>query len=121
MDSSHGSLKIEKLRNNNFHTCNHRVELVLALRELDKYLDDTPTPSVDSRNYGNWIKCDRKAKAIIGLTLSDDHLEQVQHASSSLSMWNLIYYIFEKNTLPNTLSDRRKFYTASMSVSENVL
>lgn len=120
MSSSYCSLKTDNLRNNNFHAWKHIVELVLSLYELDEYLDDTPPPSLKSSDYLSWIKCYREAKAIIVITLSDNHLEQVQQASSALAMWNLICDIFEKHTLLNKLAARRKFCIASISVGEKV-
>lgn len=62
------------------------------------------------------MKGDFEAKVIIGLTLSENQLEQVQHASSATAMWKLMCEILEKHTFLNKLAAPRKFYTASMSV-----
>lgn len=120
MDSDKGGITIEKLRDNNFHTWKKRIRFVLSFRELDDYLDDD-SPATTSNEYASWCKKDKKAQAIIGLSLSDDHLEQVQHAETAKEMWKLICDIFEKHTLLNKLSARRRFYTASMNEGEKVL
>eukprot|EP00171_Calliarthron_tuberculosum_P021771 IDg21771t1 len=59
--------------------------------------------------------------AIIGLTLSDNDLEQVRHATTSRQMWNLLCDIYEKHTLLNKLAARRRFYTAKMAESEKIM
>eukprot|EP00171_Calliarthron_tuberculosum_P004339 IDg4339t1 len=115
-----GGLKIDKLNNDNFHIWKSRVQLVLSLRELDDYLT-SDSPGTDSNDSLKWSKGDRKAKAIIGLTISDSHLEQVQHAVTAKEMWKMICDIYERHTLLNKLSARRKFYTATMKDGERIL
>ena len=123
MDSS-TSIRIDKLREDNFHTWKTRIQLVMSLKEVDNYITDDP-PARESDNYpatyAEWRKGDLKAKALIGLTLSDSYLEQVQHASTSKEMWRLICDIFEKHTLLNKLAARRRFYTAKMHDNEKIL
>ena len=119
MDTNSG-IRIDKLRDDNFHTWKTRIQLVLSLKEVDGYISDDP-PDRESDSYSEWNKGDLKAKALIGLTLSDAHLEQVQHAGSAKEMWTLICDIFEKHTLLNKLAARRRFYTAKMHENEKLL
>lgn len=111
---------LDKLRDDNFHIWKARIQLVLSLKDVESHLTDDP-PDETSGTYVAWQKADAKARAIIGLTLSDTHLEQVQHASTAKQMWKLICDIFEKHTLLNKLAARRKFYTAKMNENEKVL
>ena len=120
MDSVQNALKIDKLRDDNFHVWKHRVQLVLALSEADEFIEDDPPLDTDPE-YKAWLKGDRKAQAIIGLTLSDSVLEQVQHATTAKEMWEVILDIYEKHTLLNKLAARRRFYTATMNDGEKVL
>ena len=120
MNLNPDSLKIPMLNDDNFHVWKHRIQLVLFLREADEFIHDDP-PNDGDDGYAAWRKGDRKARAIIGLSLSDSHLEQVQHASSAKMMWQLILDIFEKHTLLNKLAARRRFYTATMHDDEKVL
>ena len=83
-NSTIGSITIEKLRNDNYHVWKHRIELVLGLRDLDQYLFEVPPQDNDSEQYKTWKRGDKKAKGIIALSLSDDHLEQVQQAHGIL-------------------------------------
>ena len=123
MDSNSG-IRIDKLREDNFHTWKTRIHLVFSLKELDNYLtDDPPARECDNypATYAEWRKGDLKAKALIGLTLSDSYLEQVQHATTAKQMWMAICDFFKKHTLLNNLAARRRFYTAKMHENEKIL
>lgn len=117
--SNLGSITVDKLRDDNYHVWKHRIELVLGLRDLDEQLTDEPPPDRASDLYKTWHRKDKKAKGIIALSLSDDHLEQVSHANTAKQMWSLISDIYEKHTLLNKLAARRNFYTAKMHDGEN--
>ena len=117
--ASIGTIKIEKLNDDNYHTWKHRIQFALSLRDLDEYLTAEP-PASEHSTFASWKKNDKKAKAMIALSLQDDHLEQVQHATSAKEIWNLISDIFEKHTLLNKLTARRQFYTAKMRETEKV-
>ena len=121
MDSESASIRIEKLNENNFHIWKVKIRMVLCIRELEQYLsDDKPPPETDSK-YQEWIRNDSKARAFIGLSLTNNHLEQVQHSKSAKDMWKSICDIYEKHTLLNQLTARRRFYTAEMKEFEKVL
>ncbi len=62
-----------------------------------------------------------KVQAIIGLTLSDELLENVREVETTKAMWTAIKNVFERHTLLNKLSARKKFYTATMKSEESVL
>ena len=40
--SNMGSITIEKLRDNNYHTWKARIQFILSLRDLDDVLEGTP-------------------------------------------------------------------------------
>ena len=115
-----GTIQVQKLRDDNYHVWKHRIELILGLRDLDECIDDEPPTPDTSEEYRTWKRRDKKAKGIIALSLGDDHLEQVQHATTAKEMWRLIADIFEKHTLLNKLAARRRFYTAKMEDTEKV-
>eukprot|EP00171_Calliarthron_tuberculosum_P000924 IDg924t1 len=119
MESENNTFKIPKLRNDNFHSWKYRVELVLSIRDIIQYIQDDP-PLPDSDEYRTWAKGDVKARATIGITLNDEHMEQVLHCKSARDMWQTLCDIFEKHTLLNKLAARRNFYTATMTSVENV-
>ena len=68
-----------------------------------------------------WKKNDRKARAIIGLSISDEHLEHVCDVETAKEMWRAIVDVFERHTLLNKLSARRRFYTVTMEHGEKML
>ena len=118
MDGLSG-FKIEKLRDSNFHVWKQRVELLLAFRELDGVITKSaPSDEVELRE---WNKKDAKAKAVIGLTLNDDHLDHVRGVSSAREMWEAIMNIFQRRTVLNKLKARRQFYSAQMEDNERIL
>ncbi len=78
MESDFSSaMKIEKLSKSNFYSCRQKIQHILALKDLDDLIDEDPSarPSVETspiENINAWTRRDKKAKAIIGLSLSDD-------------------------------------------------
>ena len=114
-----GSTKIEKLNDSNFHAWKQKIVLVLALKDLDDFIEEDPPTDTDE--LVKWNKRDRKARAIIGLSLSDEHLEHVRDVETAKEMWTAILNVFERHTLLNKLSARRKFYTVTMEKGEKML
>ena len=66
-------------------------------------------------------KKNKKAQDVIGLSLSNELLENVHDVFTTKDMWNKIKNVFERHTLLNELSARKRFYTATMSTDESVL
>ena len=118
-DIGTSSTRIEKLNDSNFHAWKQKIVLLLALKDLDDLIEDDPP--TDKTELTRWLKNDRKARAVIGLSLSDEHLEHVRDVESAKEMWQTIMNVFERHTLLNKLSARRKFYTVSMENNEKML
>jgi Reverse transcriptase (RNA-dependent DNA polymerase)/gag-polypeptide of LTR copia-type/Integrase core domain/GAG-pre-integrase domain len=120
---SFGGFKIDKLTSSNYHTWKQKIELVLAFRELDEVVFNIVSTNVmqDTAAAAELKKKDAKAKAVIGLTLSDEHLEHVRGAETAAEMWLAIKNVFQRTSLLNKLAARRRFYTASMVDNEKIL
>ena len=58
---------------------------------------------------------------MIGLSLSDDMLENVRECDTARAMCETILNVFERHTLLNKLRARREFYTVTMKPGEKVL
>ena len=99
---------IDKLDASNFHVWKRKITLMLSLKDLD-YVLTSDIPDENSDEYKVWEKDNIKACAMIGLTISDDHFEQVQHTSDAKEMWRLILDIYEKHTLLNKLRSPARF------------
>eukprot|EP00171_Calliarthron_tuberculosum_P021821 IDg21821t1 len=121
MDSeASGSMKVEKLNETSFHAWKHKIQLLLAWKELDEHIEDD-SPTRETSEFPTWCRRDKRAMVCIGLSLSDALLENVREASTAKEMWTLITNVFERHTLLNKLSARRKFYTATMLDGEKFL
>ena len=117
-----GPVRIEKLNDSNFYVWKQKIQLLLALRDVDQYITDTECPEEDqSDDHKKWIRGDNKARTLIGLSLSDEHLEHVREATTAKEMWDAILNVFERHTLLNKLAARRDFYTVKMNNEEKVL
>ena len=123
MDSESSSIKIEQLKESNYHAWKIRIQHILTLKGLKKFILNDPPERSDSTlaEWNNWEEKDAKAQAIIGLTLSDELLENVREVNSAKEMWSAIRNVFDRHTLLNKLSARRKFYTAAKDENETVL
>ena len=115
-DFGGSSTRIEKLCDSNYYAWKQKIVLLLALKDLDEYIECDPP--LEEEMLKIWIRHDRKARAIIGLSLSDEHLEHVRDVQTAKEMWNTIVNVFERHTLLNKLSARRRFYTVSKENGE---
>ena len=119
MNSDSGHIRIDQVDHGNYHAWKIQIQHLLNLKGLEDFIVDDP-PS-DPELLKIWKKMDGKAQATIGLSLSDDMLENVRDVSSAKEMWSSIKNVFERHTLLNKLSARRKFYTATMADNEPIL
>ena len=117
-----GSVSIEKLTDYNFCVWKQKIQLLLALKDVSEYVTDREHPGVpESDEHKQWLRNENKAKAIIGLSLSDEHLEHVRDCETAMDMWETIPNVFERHALLNKLAARRHFYTVTMKSNEKVL
>lgn len=115
------SLKIDKLRDNNFHVWKQKIELVLSFRDLSDHIVEGAAAPREEEKAAEWSRNDSKARAVIGLTIPDEYLEMVRDCDTVLEMCMSIQNIFRRSTLLNQLHARRKFYSAKMGNGERVL
>ena len=89
---------------------------------MKNFLEKDPPVETDATldEIFKWKKKDKNAQAIIGLTLSDDLLENVREVQTSKEMWLVIKNVFERHTLFYKLSARKKCYTATMGDNKSV-
>jgi galactitol-specific phosphotransferase system IIB component len=107
----------------NYHTWKQKIELVLAFRELDEVVFDIGSTNVmlDPAAAAEFRKKDAKAKAVISLNLSDEHLDHVRGSESAADIWLAIKNVFQRTSLLNKLAARRRFYTVLMVDGESIL
>ena len=121
MESETSTARIEQLDHSNYHFWKIRIEHLLILEDLESFLREDLPSSNDSAAVSVWHKKDKKAQVIIGLSLSNDLLENVRDVKTTKEMWMAIRNVFERHTLLNKHSARMKFYTATMNTDESVL
>ncbi len=98
MEGDHStSMKTEKLTEGNFYAWRQKIQHILALRNLDDFIeDDNVCPRRTGENgeeVATWLKKDKKARAIIGRSLSDELLENLRDTATGRSMWTSIQAI----------------------------
>ena len=121
-DQGGGSVRIEKLTDTNFYIWKQKIQLLLALKDVDHHVFETEPPGLpESDERKTWLRGDNKAKAIIGLSLSDEHLEHVHDSETAKQMWEGILNVFERHILLNKLAARRCLYTVTIQNDEKVL
>jgi regulator of PEP synthase PpsR (kinase-PPPase family) len=86
-----------------------KIELLLAFRYLDDVVLRNAETGTISEAVISFKKKDAKAKAVIGLTLSDEHLEHVRNAKTASEMWTTLKNVFQRSSLLNKLAARRRF------------
>jgi len=95
-------IKIDKLKETNFHEWRQRIKMVLALRDLDDMLDEDGKPADDEgRELELWKRRDMKASVIIGLTLGSEQLAHVSGSKTTAEMWSTLQGVFHSKSLMN--------------------
>ena len=128
MDSVGGvKVSIDRLNDSNFHVWKYQIELLLGDKGLTSHITEDASQAKASASSSSdsdsakWFQNDAKAKAVIGLTLSRDHMEHVTSCKTARSMWTTIMDLFQRKTLLNQLTSRRRFYSAKMGESEKAI
>lgn len=85
MDSIGSIFETNKLSESNFHIWKQRAESVLAIRELYSHIFNERVPDENLKRSA-WIKKEAKAKAVIGSSVSDEHLEHVWGCDTALAV-----------------------------------
>ena len=114
-----GSIKIDQLNDSNCHAWKQKIVLLLSLKDLDDLIEENPP--TDTAELAKWEKKDRNARAVIGLSLSDEHVEHVRDVETAKETWTAILNVLDRHTLLKQLSARRKFYTVTMESGEKML
>ncbi len=81
MESDMSGFKIEKLSDSNYHVWKQKILHLLALKDLEYLIEDDPP--ADAADLSTWAKRDKKAQAVIGLSLSDQLLENLRDVASA--------------------------------------
>ncbi len=80
-----------------------------------------PRRPENSEELQKWVHKDKTPRITIGLTLSDEMLENVSHTVTALEMWQEICNVLQRHTLLNKLAASRDVYTATMKENKKML
>jgi len=117
-----GGIKIDKLTETNFHEWRQRVNIILALRDLDDILDKDGKPAdAESRDLAVWKRRDTKTSAIIKLILGSEQLEHVSGSKTTAEMWFTLQGVFQRKSLMNKMKARREVYTVALNACKGML
>lgn len=72
---------------------------------MEEHITDTPNPTEGEKSI-EWNKKDENARDVIGLTLSNEHLEHVKGIKSGYKMWKSIANLFQRRTILNRINVR---------------
>ena len=94
-----------KLTDSNFYVWRQKIQLLLTLKDVDQQItDEDPSDSSTEESRKKWLRDGYKAKALIGLSLPNKHLERVRDFEAATDMWKAILKVFERHTLLNILA-----------------
>ena len=107
-------ITLEKFNGENFHLWKFKMQMLLEEKDLWDYVEKKVLAEAD-------LKKDRKALAIISLSLADSQLMHVRKAKTSNEAWNNLVNHFETKSLANKLFLRKKFFRTEMQESDDML
>lgn len=107
---------ITKLNAWNYPTWKFKVELLLIRDGLWKVIkDEAPVPVT-----AEWTEKDDKARATIGLLVSDNQLCHIRNSKSAKQSWENLKKCHENATMTNKIVLMRKLFSARMEENGNV-
>lgn len=99
-------MKIDKLNDSIHHAWKQKIDLLLTLKDLHDLIEQKPP--TDTTELSKWKRNNRKSRAVMGLSLSDEHIKHDRHVETAKEMMTAVLNVFERHMLLNKLSARRK-------------
>lgn len=96
MNSKNGD-QIVKLNNTNWTSWKYRMGMILIKEDLWETIDEFPPDDADALPI--WRKRERKARAIIGLSVEDNQLIYIRNCTTSRDTWSELCKVHEKDSL----------------------
>ncbi len=85
-------LKIEKLSDNNYQLWQFKILALLQEKDLDSVLEDDPNEDQD------WLRKDKKTRAILRLAVEDDIIPHICSAKTSKETWTILSDMFNQKS-----------------------
>lgn len=109
---------VDKFNGRNFSLWKFKMQMVLEEKELWDVVTKEKDDLKDSSEH--WDKKNRKAKAILCLSLEDTQLMLVKSATSAKEVLDKLARHFEQKGLANKLFLRRKLFTMKLEEGESM-
>lgn len=94
MESGGSLFKVGKLTIEIFHSWKQKFKLVHSYRELARHLSPDGSAPAEAEEFEAWLAKDDKTMPVIGTSLPNEHLNQVESAKCSSTMWTSLLHIF---------------------------
>lgn len=103
------SEQLIKLDNTNYYSWKYKMEMLLTKEDVWEtvMINDELIPT-GVRALTIWRKNDRKAKALIGLSVNDDQLVYIRNCTTAKESWLALKQAHEKNTMVNKVLLHKK-------------
>jgi hypothetical protein len=108
------SLPLEKFNGINFHTWKVKIQMHLMNKGLWSIVKGNEKAPTDVKLLSEWEKKEDKAKAIIGLALSDTQLHLVDLAKSSKEIWEQLSKLFGEKAINAKFSLKLQLFSLKM-------
>jgi hypothetical protein len=107
------NLKLEKLTWSNYHLWKLKLEAVLEAKDIANYIENLPADEAQVKN-------DKKARAILRLSISDDVLPTIADCKTTKETWDSLAAHFNNTSGANQYFLLRRFYAIRKSKSESM-
>lgn len=114
-------IAVDKLCEPNFHVRKQKINPILTYRKVDHVISPPNTHREGTVEHMKRIQCDKLARAIIGLSLSDDMMDHVRDVASANQICKIICNVIQRHSLLNKFRARRNFYTVKMRSGKKML
>jgi hypothetical protein len=94
----------DKLHESNYGIWKLKMQMVLQMRDLWEMVDGE-----DNWSDSAWVKKSDKARAVIGLSLSDSQLSHIRDCKTAKAVWTALAKVHEGSNLMRRLQLRREF------------
>ena len=111
MASIKEGLMIEKLNDKNYATWKFKVEMLLIKEELLEIVTD----EIPEQITNDWNKKDRRARALINLSIEDSQIINVKNETTAKATWDTLKRIHERSNLSSKLFLLRKLYGTKLN------
>lgn len=112
-------LTFEKLNNDNYFTWKYRMEMLLKKESVWKAISDATSASSTTTSDPNWIEKDKKAMALIGLSVMDNQLQHIRNSKTAKESWESLKSFHGQKTLVTTTTLMRKLWDLKLTEDVN--